>query len=220
MKSSKPENRYSMIKIPVVLLTPNNFSHKAGDGKVTRKRGISIIHPALQAMCGGTQATYLLEQWKGNHMDNSKIVCEERVDEGLRFFKGDTIGTIRTIESGGDKRVIESKAEVNGYRIRKLTPKECWRLMGFADEHFENAKTALNEKFYNGQDRSNSQLYKQAGNSIVTDVLYYVFKELYSAMPYLFSDLKVGSYFSGIGAFEVGLDRLFDDINNRENNEA
>ena len=116
------------------------------------------------------------------------------------------------LSNRGGKRVIESKAEVNGYRIRKLTPKECWRLMGFADEHFESAKAALNEKFYKGKERANSQLYKQAGNSIVTDVLYYIFKELYSAMPYLFDDLKVGSYFSGIGAFEIGLDRLFDDI--------
>lgn len=52
-----------------------------------------------------------------------------------------------------------------------------------------------------------------AGNSIVVDVLYYIFKELYEAMPYLFDDLKVGSYFSGIGAFESGLDRLYADIN-------
>lgn len=93
------------------------------------------------------------------------------------------------------------------YRIRKLTPKECWRLMGFSDENFENAKSA---------GISNTQLYKQAGNSIVTDVLYYIFKELYTAMPYLFDNLKVSSYFSGIGAFEIGLDRLFEDINNQE----
>lgn len=100
------------------------------------------------------------------------------------------------------------------YRIRKLTPKECWRLMGFSNENFENAKQAINDKFHKGKDKANSQLYKQAGNSIVTDVLYYIFKELYSAMPYLFDDLRVSSYFSGIGAFEIGLDRLFDDINN------
>lgn len=100
------------------------------------------------------------------------------------------------------------------YRIRKLTPKECWKLMGFSDENFENAKQAINDKFHKGKDKANSQLYKQAGNSIVTDVLYYIFKELYSAMPYLFDDLRVSSYFSGIGAFEIGLDRLFDDINN------
>lgn len=76
--------------------------------------------------------------------------------------------------------------------------------MGFSDEAFDRAEKS---------GVSNSQLYKQAGNSIVTNVLYYIFKELYEAMPYLFDDLKVGSYFSGIGAFEVGLDRLFDDIN-------
>lgn len=92
----------------------------------------------------------------------------------------------------------------NKYRIRKLTPKECWRLMGFSDKQFEKAKEA---------GISNTQLYKQAGNSIVTDVLYYIFKELYEAMPYLFDDLKVSSYFSGIGAFESALDRLYTDIN-------
>ena len=46
-------------------------------------------------------------------------------------------------------------------RIRKLTPKECFRLMGFDDESFQKAE-AVN---------SNTQLYKQAGNSIVVDVL-------------------------------------------------
>ena len=46
-------------------------------------------------------------------------------------------------------------------RIRKLTPKECWRLMGFNDEDFEKAEKV----------NSNTQLYKQAGNSIVVNVL-------------------------------------------------
>lgn len=95
----------------------------------------------------------------------------------------------------------------NCYRIRKLTPLECWRLMGFSDEDFEKAQNV---------GVSNTQLYKQAGNSIVTDVLYYIFKELYTAMPYLFDNLKVSSYFSGIGAFEIALDRLFSDINDNK----
>lgn len=55
----------------------------------------------------------------------------------------------------------------NNLRIRKLTPLECWRLMGFDDDDFYKAKNS----------NSNSQLYKQAGNSIVVDVLYYIFKE-------------------------------------------
>lgn len=63
-------------------------------------------------------------------------------------------------------------------RIRKLTPKECWRLMGFDDIDFDNAKKALNDTFYNGEDRSNSQLYKQAGNSIVVNVLMAIFKQM------------------------------------------
>lgn len=46
-------------------------------------------------------------------------------------------------------------------RIRKLTPKECWRLMGFDDADYERASKV----------NSNTQLYKQAGNSIVVNVL-------------------------------------------------
>lgn len=53
-------------------------------------------------------------------------------------------------------------------RIRKLTPKECWRLMGFSDECFEKAQKV----------NSNTQLYKQAGNSIVVDVLVHIFRNL------------------------------------------
>lgn len=54
------------------------------------------------------------------------------------------------------------------YRIRKLTPKECWRLMGFDDESFEKAAKV----------NSNTQLYKQAGNSIVVNVLEKIFINL------------------------------------------
>lgn len=51
------------MRTPICLLTPNNFAHKAGDGTKTRKREVRFIHPALQANCGATQATYLLERW-------------------------------------------------------------------------------------------------------------------------------------------------------------
>ena len=49
----------------------------------------------------------------------------------------------------------------DSYRIRKLTPRETWRLMGFDDVDFEKAEKV----------NSNTQLYKQAGNSIVVNVL-------------------------------------------------
>lgn len=55
--------------------------------------------------------------------------------------------------------------------VRKLIPLEYWRLMDFDDEDFERARAAMNNLFYNGADKSSSQLYKQAGNSIVVAVL-------------------------------------------------
>ncbi len=58
---------------------------------------------------------------------------------------------------------------MNNLRIRKLTPKECYRLMGFNDADFEKAEKV----------NSNTQLYKQAGNSIVVPVLEYIIKGLF-----------------------------------------
>lgn len=141
------------------------------------------------------------------------VVCEQRCDEGLRFFKDNVVGTLRTIDACGDKRVIEPD-DMNpvrigniygeqfgtGYagnvwdqdsvsptimtaqggnrqplvvdnvkwRIRKLTPTECWRLMGFSDEDCNRASKYV----------SDSSLYKQAGNSIVTSCLVAIFYSL------------------------------------------
>lgn len=74
---------------------------------------------------------------------------------------GDTCPTLTATETGVCR--IETP-----YRIRKLTPLECWRLMGFTDEDFHKAQ-AVN---------SNTQLYKQAGNSIVTTVLEAIFRQM------------------------------------------
>ncbi|NHL37591.1 DNA (cytosine-5-)-methyltransferase [Clostridium botulinum] len=60
-----------------------------------------------------------------------------------------------------------SKVLVNG-GIRKLTPKECWRLQGWPDEDFEKAATVC----------SNSQLYKQAGNGVTVNVIYEIAKRM------------------------------------------
>ena len=60
--------------------------------------------------------------------------------------------------------------EINNLRIRKLTPLEAWRLMGISDSDFNKAQES---------GLSDSQLYKQAGNAIVVDVLVHIFKELF-----------------------------------------
>jgi len=65
-------------------------------------------------------------------------------------------GVAKTIATGDSMGTL-----TKDMRIRKLTPKECWRLMGFDDTDFEKAEKV----------NSNTQLYKQAGNSIVVNVL-------------------------------------------------
>lgn len=57
---------------------------------------------------------------------------------------------------------------MNNLKIRRLTPKECFRLMGVKDEDYE--KVAKNQ--------SDSSLYHLAGDSIVVNVLMAIFKEL------------------------------------------
>lgn len=165
----------------------------------------------LEANTNGTTNT-ITTVAKDNYV-MEPVVCEQRCDEGLRFFNDDVVGTLRTIDSCGDKRVIEPD-DMNpvrigniygeqfgtGYagnvwdqdsvsptimtaqggnrqplvvdnvkwRIRKLTPKECWRLMGFSDKDCDSASKYV----------SDSALYKQAGNSIVTSCLVAIFYSL------------------------------------------
>ena len=74
----------------------------------------------------------------------------------------------QTIDTGAGLAVVES---IPNFRIRKLTPTECWLLMGFTKDDIEKA---INIGI------SNTQLYKQAGNSIVVDVLEHIFKNIFN----------------------------------------
>ena len=156
--------------------------------------GVNGTTPTIRTYQGGQQPMIIVAM-RGrdpqNPSDRTKgIHTEQRLEPNYKGISN----TITSVQK--DNLVLEQFT----LRIRKLTPNECFRLMGFSDESFKRAEKVV----------SNSQLYKQAGNSIVVDVLYYIFKELYSAMPYLFKDLQLSSFFSGIGAFEKALDRLYE----------
>lgn len=201
----------------VCLLTPNNFSHKAGDGMATRKREIGYIHPALQANTGSTQATYLMEKqsvtngnervdmsykMQGNNYNQRQVVHDDKEVSRTLIGQGHSGNEPKVVLKTNTKEV--KNIDNSEYAIRKLTPFECNRLMGFPDWVFKKQKEV---------GISDSQIYKQAGNSIVTAPLYYIFRNLHEVMPYLFDDLKVGSYFSGVGAFEMALNMLYSEIN-------
>lgn len=84
------------------------------------------------------------------------IPTEQRLE-----ISGETANALTTVQK--DNVVVEPRC-----RIRKLTPRECWRLMDFDDEDFDRA-AAVNSK---------TQLYKQAGNSIVVNCLVAIFGQM------------------------------------------
>ena len=91
----------------------------------------------------------------GNRMDDNFII--QRVHGfNLGGNKGDVCPSITSNSFQHNNFVFKNN------NVRKLTPKECYRLMGFSDEEFERAENVPT---------SNTQLYKQAGDSIVVDVL-------------------------------------------------
>ncbi len=107
-----------------------------------------------------------------------------KFEKNNRFY--DPKGLAPTLTTGESIKILNmgdlskgpQKILIN-LRIRRLTPLECFRLMGFTDIDFYRAKEKLNETFYKGRDNSNSQLYKQAGNSIVVNVLEAIFRNLF-----------------------------------------
>ena len=83
-----------------------------------------------------------------------------------RVYEGDIALThCANIPGGSYKYALKSEGKK---RIRRLTPKECFRLMGMSDSDFDKAKSV----------NSDSQLFKQAGNSIVVPVLEALFRQL------------------------------------------
>lgn len=86
--------------------------------------------------------------------------------------------TLNTVSGGGiepkilqNKNMEETQPKKMIYRIRKLTPRECFRLMGVSEKNIDTIQAAGISK---------SQQYKMAGNSIVVDVLYYIFRNLFT----------------------------------------
>lgn len=128
--------------------------------------GIDGISQTVRANSGGHNEVKIAEPciaaMRGRNPDNPTSRQSGLPTQQMLEIKEDgTSNTITTVQK--DNMVIEPT-----FRIRKLTPRECWRLMGFYDTDFDKAQ-AVN---------SNSQLYKQAGNSIVVDVLMAIFKEM------------------------------------------
>lgn len=129
--------------------------HQAGS--VYDKNGIS---PTLDTMQGGWRQPCIEIKSKCKRLKSlvEKTEFEEGKVLNLDLYNQTTnenISRCLTEPHHNSQRLFD------GLRIRKLTPKECWRLMGFDDSDYEKASKV----------NSNTRLYKQAGNSIVVNVL-------------------------------------------------
>lgn len=104
-----------------------------------------------------------------NLMNNSNVQCARAILTPDRIKKRQNGRRIKEI--GDPSFTLTSKdrhgVEING-NVRRLTPKECFRLQGFPDEYFERAKKV----------NSNNQLYKQIGNAVTVNVIYEIAKKL------------------------------------------
>lgn len=121
------------------------------------KEGVVIKKNLKQQLCNSLIENGLVQEndvirhsYSSSRMDGKKPLKESNNIIPTLDTRCDCLGVVRNL------------------RIRKLTPKECFRLMGFDDDDFHKAKLV----------NSNAQLYKQAGNSIVVNVLEEIFKKL------------------------------------------
>lgn len=149
---------------PIRLFNIYGFTGMNYAGNVWDKEGLS---PALLTMTGGNRQPLIME---GKMTDIKKLTTRD----------SNIASTIRaSIHKQGSRNLIENYKNGRGYegvlemgtkiRIRKLTPTECYKLMGFTAEDCKKVSEG---------GISNSQLYKQAGNSIVVNVLEAIFKSL------------------------------------------
>lgn len=158
---SEVDEKYYLSNSQIEYLEYGKYNASKVSNKI--KQTDTGICPTLDTMQGGNRQPFIrvknatkkgyLEAYEGDGVYTNVSTKRGTVQK-------ESIQTLTTFQ---DKGVV-----MNDLRIRKLTPKECWRLMGFDDEDFEKAS----------QVNSNTQLYKQAGNSICVPVLIAIFKEL------------------------------------------
>lgn len=174
-----------------------------GNPQVTRVYDINGISPTLNTMQGGGREPKIVvpvltpdrvekrqngRRFKTNGepmftittQDRHGVLVKEATKQGYAVADvGDSINfshpNSKTRRGRVGKNIAntlltsdEQGVVLSDYKIRKLTPRECWRLQGFPDWAFDKAQ-AVN---------SNSQLYKQAGNSVTVNVIEEIAKRL------------------------------------------
>lgn len=153
--------------------------HPSGNGMNGEVYESAGLAPTLSTMQGGGQEPKIIQRGHGYNQGGEHDIAptltsnsyqENNLVKVVDFYNKITKDEVGTLTSSGGGSTVRagSFGITDGYRIRKLTPRECWRLQGFPDWAFDKAQKV----------NSNSQLYKQAGNSVTVSVIAAIAKEL------------------------------------------
>ena len=157
-------------KITIPVLTPDR-TDKRQNGRRFKSDG----EPMFTLTAQDKHGILIAGKLPGNHDQNSRVYNTDGLAPTLSTMQGGgqepkIIQRGHGYNQGGEHDIAptitsnsyqENNHLSDGYRIRKLTPRECWRLQGFPDWAFDKAQKV----------NSNSQLYKQAGNSVTVSVI-------------------------------------------------
>ena len=132
--------------------------------KSKTKDGYQVAHTLTTS---ATQAYYFIDLNPDPKLTEIARCITARQDSGISNRKGEHSGVfVESTNFTDDEKFavafVDPNGEVHIGRIRKLTPRECWRLQGFTDDQFDKAKA-------NGL--SDSRLYKMAGNAVTVNVI-------------------------------------------------
>ena len=155
----------------VSILNPKkDFIFPTGNGRTTKLRDILDPKEAVPANMYMNDRPYeprdnVTESDNGLiHLGNLNMAGNESIK---RVYSPDGVCPTLTTMTGGHR---QPKIYLGEDGVRKLTPKECWRVMGFSEDNYSKVEGKL----------SNTQLYKQAGNTICVPCLEAIFKELFN----------------------------------------
>lgn len=145
---------------------PGDSIDTAFSGQNSRRGrvGSQIAHTLTTS---ATQAYYFIDLNPDPKLTEIARCITARHDSGISNRKGEHSGVfVESTNFTDDEKFavafVDPNGEVHIGRIRKLTPRECWRLQGFTDDQFDKAKaTGL----------SDSRLYKMAGNAVTVNVI-------------------------------------------------
>jgi site-specific DNA-cytosine methylase len=170
-KDDGSSNTITSVQKDNLLYEPRVSVHPLSHAKEFRgEDNFKEVSPALRAT--DYKCPHVVREERNGTMFNGRFISEHSgvcTNDSEEFFRGELPGMSRTIkaEKVDAGTCVSHRGE---YRIRKLTPRECFRLMDVDDHDIDKIQAA---------DISKSQQYKMAGNSICVNPLYFIFRNMF-----------------------------------------